>query len=176
MDFAEWYREGSPSLSGEPTASIELIWVSLLSVCAMKIREAVVVLSTTSSSSFLGNRFAFKPELWSYSIYHKDESRMREYLPHTSLANRSGLWLKSQLLDIDPVVRGSYQHLEYKPLSMPCPYSRKETQDTKQPFSTSSTTTSCKSSNISISHLQGSASHHLLSSSSGSYRRGPPAL
>ena len=41
---------------------------------------------------------------------------MREYLPHTSLANCSGLWLKSQLLDIDPVVRGSYQHLEYKPL------------------------------------------------------------
>ena len=64
----------------------------------------------------LGERFAFKPELWSYSIYHKDESRMREYLPHTSFANRSGLWLKSQLLDIDPVVRGSYQHLEYKPL------------------------------------------------------------
>jgi hypothetical protein len=66
--------------------------------------------------NLLAGRFAFHPVLWSYSIYHKDQSRMREYLPHTSMVQRSGLWLKSPLLDIDPVARRTYQHLEYKPL------------------------------------------------------------
>jgi len=64
----------------------------------------------------LSDRFAFHPVLWSYSIYHIDEPRIKEYMPHTRLAQRSGLWLESPLLNIDPVERRTYQHLEYKPL------------------------------------------------------------
>ena len=68
------------------------------------------------ATKLLAERFAFHPVLWSYSIYHKDEPRIKEYLPHTRLAQRSGLWLESPLLNIDPVERRTYQHLEYKPL------------------------------------------------------------
>ncbi len=68
------------------------------------------------ATKLLVGRFTFHPVLWSYSIYHQDLARIREYMPHTNLADRSGLWLESPLLDIDPVARRTYQHLEYKPL------------------------------------------------------------
>ncbi|MEW6746782.1 MAG: hypothetical protein AB1486_28915 [Planctomycetota bacterium] len=62
-------------------------------------------------------RHLYHETLWSYGVYHDDVARMREFLPHcTDFIARCGAAIDSPLLTIDPVVRKSYQHLEYKPL------------------------------------------------------------
>jgi len=64
----------------------------------------------------LKQRHVYNGTLWSYGVYHKDADAMREYLPHTTLANRCGVTIESPLLTIDPVTRHTYQHKEYWPL------------------------------------------------------------
>ncbi len=67
----------------------------------------------------LGSRHIFDQTLWSYAIYHNDQPAIAEYLRHTSFADHCGLWLISPLLQLDPVERFDYQHLEYSPLVNP---------------------------------------------------------
>ncbi|NQT91960.1 MAG: hypothetical protein HQ559_04295, partial [Lentisphaerae bacterium] len=66
--------------------------------------------------SLLKDRKVYNQTLWSYSLYHKVQDRIREYLPHTSLANQSGKIIVSPLLDLDPIIRHAYEHKEYWPL------------------------------------------------------------
>jgi len=54
--------------------------------------------------------------IWSYGIYHNDVKVIRDYLQKTSFSNYCGKYLESELLDIKPVLRRSYQFLEYSPL------------------------------------------------------------
>jgi hypothetical protein len=62
-------------------------------------------------------RQQFNALLWSYGFYHNDASTIRTYLKHQSeFVNSLGSYLKSPLLDLDPVERKLYEHLEYKPL------------------------------------------------------------
>ena len=64
----------------------------------------------------LENRKVYNQTLWSYSIKYNVPSRIREYLPHTRLANESGRIIKSPLLDLDPIIKHVYEHKEYWPL------------------------------------------------------------
>jgi hypothetical protein len=64
----------------------------------------------------LGGRFHFDSTLWSYAVYHKDEPRIREFLTKSSFANNCGKFLRSPLLNVDPVERHWYEQLEYEPL------------------------------------------------------------
>ena len=66
--------------------------------------------------ALLVNRKVYSQTLWSYSLYHDMPDRIREYLPHTQLANRAGLILESPLLELNPIIRHAYEHKEYWPL------------------------------------------------------------
>ncbi|MBT7302623.1 MAG: hypothetical protein HN849_24050, partial [Victivallales bacterium] len=61
-------------------------------------------------------RHVFHPVLWSYSALHNDPAVIREYLPHTRLADQCGMVFRSPLLTVEPVPRARYQHKEYWPL------------------------------------------------------------
>ncbi|MGK5094741.1 hypothetical protein WDW89_22370 [Deltaproteobacteria bacterium TL4] len=58
----------------------------------------------------------YNDTLWSYSIYHDDKTRLKDYLEHSSLLQQSGEFLESLLVTIDPIERKTYQHREYWPL------------------------------------------------------------
>jgi hypothetical protein len=58
----------------------------------------------------------FEGVLWSYAVQHDDAAAMREYLPHTPLAESCGPWLESPILSVDVLARGVYEHKEYWPL------------------------------------------------------------
>jgi hypothetical protein len=65
----------------------------------------------------LRTRQRFDAVLWAYALQHRDLVGTREYLQHRQdFVSRSGLVLSSPLLDIDPVERRTYEHLEYEPL------------------------------------------------------------
>lgn len=67
--------------------------------------------------SLLEKRHVWSPTLWAYSVHHDDAPRVRELLLHQdSFLDQSGLVLVSPLVEIDPVVRGRYEHFEYAPL------------------------------------------------------------
>jgi hypothetical protein len=61
-------------------------------------------------------RHVFNSVLWSYGVLHNDAAAIREYLPHTLLADHCGMAFRSPLLTVDPVARMRYQHKEYWPL------------------------------------------------------------
>jgi hypothetical protein len=55
--------------------------------------------------------------LWSYGIRHNDADVTGEYLRHQDgFLNSCGLALESPLVTIEPVVRHTYQQIEYSPL------------------------------------------------------------
>ena len=67
--------------------------------------------------ALLEKRHVYHGTLWSYGIFHNAPNVVREYLQyHPHFANQCGLYIESALLTIDPVIRRTYQHLEYKPL------------------------------------------------------------
>ncbi|MGB2819658.1 MAG: hypothetical protein WBF17_01655, partial [Phycisphaerae bacterium] len=71
--------------------------------------EAVIAL--------LAQRHVYDNTLWSYGIKHNDPAVIREYLKHSdSFVGQCGKTLDSPVLLIDPVVRKTYQHIEYWPL------------------------------------------------------------
>ncbi len=66
---------------------------------------------------WLGRREVYAPVVWSYSILHRDVPAAREYLKHRpSFLATCGQSLRSPLVDIDPIERRLYQHIEYEPL------------------------------------------------------------
>jgi len=66
--------------------------------------------------ALLQGRKVYNQTLWSYSLHHNVQDRIREYLPHTAFANGSGRIIESPLLDLDPIIRHIYEHKEYWPL------------------------------------------------------------
>jgi len=68
-------------------------------------------------TGLLHGRHVYSHTLYSYGIYHNETSRARQYLLHSDgFLNQCGAYLVSTLVDIDPVARRTYQHLEYSPL------------------------------------------------------------
>jgi len=67
--------------------------------------------------AILDQRHVYNHTLWSYSIRHNELPAIREYLQHcNAFVSQCGSYIDTQLLTIDPVVRKSYQHMEYWPL------------------------------------------------------------
>lgn len=65
----------------------------------------------------LARRHVYHHALWAYSLLHNAAPAAREFLQHENdLVAECGGRLTSPLLDINPVERHEYQHLEYKPL------------------------------------------------------------
>ncbi|MCC5829468.1 MAG: hypothetical protein JJU36_08470 [Phycisphaeraceae bacterium] len=65
----------------------------------------------------LSARHVFDPVLWSYGIHHNHLPAIRVYLRHAeAFLAGSGPYLRSPLVDIDPIERHWYEHLEYSPL------------------------------------------------------------
>lgn len=65
----------------------------------------------------LSLRQHYSQVLWSYGLHHGQPEVARQFLLHQDeLVEELGPWLRSPLLDIDPIERGLYQHLEYSPL------------------------------------------------------------
>jgi len=66
--------------------------------------------------ALLRAQHVFEPVLWSYAVRHNDVPALREYLPHTAVAEACGPWLESPLLSVDVLRRNTYEHKEYWPL------------------------------------------------------------
>lgn len=67
--------------------------------------------------SVLENSKIWQPELWAYSLLYRDQPRISSYLEMRSdLVQSVGPVLRSQLLEIKPIPRALYEHLEYAPL------------------------------------------------------------
>ncbi|MBF0224487.1 MAG: hypothetical protein HQK76_03440 [Desulfobacterales bacterium] len=65
----------------------------------------------------LKKRHVYHNTVWSYSIYHNNTKEIREYLQNCdSFVNSCGAYIDCKILTIDPIIRKSYQHLEYEPL------------------------------------------------------------
>jgi hypothetical protein len=65
----------------------------------------------------LRRRYVYSDTLWSYGFYHDNRQVIREFLQHRDgFLNQCGESIDSPLIVIDPVVRKTYEHLEYAPL------------------------------------------------------------
>ena len=65
----------------------------------------------------LDKRHVYNNTLWSYAIKHDYPAGLRQYLQHRGdFLAQCGTYLNSKIVVIDPVLRHSYQHLEYDPL------------------------------------------------------------
>jgi len=65
----------------------------------------------------LARRHLYDQTLWSYAVKHNEPAAIAEFLQHADdFVNQCGAYLASPLLRIDPVLRKSYEHLDYKPL------------------------------------------------------------
>lgn len=65
----------------------------------------------------LDGRHVYNHTLWSYGVYHNVPAAIRQFLKHADdFVAQTGEFLRSPLLVIDPVVRKTYEHLEYAPL------------------------------------------------------------
>jgi len=65
----------------------------------------------------LSQRHSYNHTLWSYGIKHNDVPAIREYLQHADdFVQQCGAYLNSPLVTIEPVVRHTYQQMEYSPL------------------------------------------------------------
>ena len=67
--------------------------------------------------ALLDQRHVYHNTLWSYSLKHDDTAAAREFLQHCDgFLAQCGAYIDCKLVTIDPVVRKSYQHMEYWPL------------------------------------------------------------
>jgi hypothetical protein len=65
----------------------------------------------------LAERHLYHPTLYSYGVHHADVPTARQFLMHSDqLAREVGGPIDTPLFTLDPVERGLYEHLEYKPL------------------------------------------------------------
>jgi len=65
----------------------------------------------------LAERHVYQQTLWSYSVFHNQPLAIKEFLQHADgyLAH-VGAYINTTLLTVDPVLRKTYQHMEYAPL------------------------------------------------------------
>ncbi len=69
------------------------------------------------TTDLLARRHCYNHVLWSYGIVHNNPAAIREFLQNADdFLDQCGRYLDCELVTLDPVVRKSYQHLEYSPL------------------------------------------------------------
>lgn len=65
----------------------------------------------------LSNAGIYQDTLWSYSLKHFDDARIREYVErHEDFMRRLGPSLPKGLVQLDPVERTWFEHLDFRPL------------------------------------------------------------
>ena len=65
----------------------------------------------------LAARHVYNNVLWSYGVKHNDVAAIRQFLQFADgFVSQCGDWLDSPLLTIDPIVRKSYEQMDYRPL------------------------------------------------------------
>lgn len=69
--------------------------------------------------AILNDRLHFHETTFRYAYYHRSLASARAWLSQHEVATRVGRVLRSPLLDVDPVERAVYEHLEYDPLVNP---------------------------------------------------------
>jgi hypothetical protein len=70
-----------------------------------------------SATAVLASRHLYHHTLWSYAIKHNLPESIRVFLEHDEgFVRACGARIDSPLLTIDPVTRGTFQHLDYRPL------------------------------------------------------------
>jgi hypothetical protein len=68
-------------------------------------------------TSLLSARHVYDMTIWSYAVKHDAPALTSQYLPYRDdFVSQCGAWLESPLLTIQPVLRKTYQHMEYWPL------------------------------------------------------------
>ena len=86
-----------------------------LSRIAWRVREDVDFFK--KATELIASRHGYDETLWSYGIHHNIVGAAREYLKHREeFLNQCGRWIECELVNVDPVERHWYQHLEYSPL------------------------------------------------------------
>ncbi len=67
--------------------------------------------------ALLEQRLTYNDRLWAYGLLHSEPTRVAQWLRHQEdFVRRAGPSLDGALIDLDPVARGWYEHLEYAPL------------------------------------------------------------
>jgi hypothetical protein len=67
--------------------------------------------------ALLERRHTYHDRLWAYGLRHADRLRVTQWLRHQeSFVRAAGPGLTGALVDLDPIERGWYEHLEYAPL------------------------------------------------------------
>ncbi len=68
-------------------------------------------------TGLLAKRHIYNDTLWSYSVMHGNVPAMQQYLQYANVfVSQCGDYLVSPLLVIDPVVRKTYEQMDYRPL------------------------------------------------------------
>lgn len=81
---------------------------------AFRMRDKAMFQQTTS---LLKSRHQYDHSLWSYAVMHNLPTEVNHYLDHENRVNTVvGAYLASPLLTVDPVIRRTYEHMEYRPL------------------------------------------------------------
>jgi hypothetical protein len=73
----------------------------------------------TQAIQLLDQRHKYDNTLWSYGLLHDDIATGRTFLKHSRFAQQCGMYIHTELLDLDPIERYAYQHMEYAPLVNP---------------------------------------------------------
>lgn len=67
--------------------------------------------------ALLGGRHTYSDRLWAYAILHADRPRVAQWLRHhDEFLRPAGPVLEQAVVELDPIERGWYEHLEYAPL------------------------------------------------------------
>lgn len=71
----------------------------------------------TRAITLLKERHAYSATLWAYGLKHNDKDAIATWLKQEGrFLSQCGQAIESDLVTVDPVVRRTYQHLDYKPL------------------------------------------------------------
>jgi hypothetical protein len=71
----------------------------------------------TTVTTLLAARHAYDSVLWSYGVLHDEPAVIREFLQFSDgFVSQCGGYLDSPLLTIDPVIRKTYEQMDYSPL------------------------------------------------------------
>ncbi len=85
-----------------------------LALVAHRMRDEAIYRVVTKH---LSENHLYRPELWGYSLHHRDVLGVRTLLSQNPMIVTSvGPVFKSELLDVQPVERQTYEFLEYAPL------------------------------------------------------------
>jgi transcription termination factor NusB len=85
-----------------------------LDMIAFRLRNADFF---TNLTKLLHDRHVYHPTVWSFGLYHNAVPVAREYLQFAdAIINETAGPIVSPLLELNPVIRHQYEHLEYRPL------------------------------------------------------------